>query len=206
MRSRDTSSFIERARRQQIIASTIEVLAREGYAAATLARIAEHAGISKGVVSYHFGSRDDLMEAVVVDAYTRGGEQILPALTAEGSAAARLTGYLNANLDLIAAHRSAALAIGEIISNLRDEHGRRRFDEAQNAGPVDVLAAMLEQGQRDGEFGDFDARAVAFIIRDAIDGVGSRLRADIDFDIEGFARTLVPFVIRAITKPGKELT
>ncbi|MEV7908062.1 TetR family transcriptional regulator, partial [Streptomyces anulatus] len=49
----NTKSFIERARRAQIIASAIEVIAEHGFANASLARIAKHAGISKGVISYH---------------------------------------------------------------------------------------------------------------------------------------------------------
>ncbi|MFD6455458.1 TetR family transcriptional regulator, partial [Nocardia sp. NPDC060220] len=41
-------SFIEEARRRQIIAATVEVVSELGYANASLARIAERAGISKG--------------------------------------------------------------------------------------------------------------------------------------------------------------
>ncbi|WEL93058.1 helix-turn-helix domain containing protein, partial [Tsukamurella tyrosinosolvens] len=59
-------SFIEEARRRQIIAAAAEVLADEGYGRATLARIARQAGISKGVISYHFDGKDDLMRQVVI--------------------------------------------------------------------------------------------------------------------------------------------
>jgi AcrR family transcriptional regulator len=44
-------SFIEEARRRQIIASAVEVISEVGFGNASLARIAEHAGISKGVIS-----------------------------------------------------------------------------------------------------------------------------------------------------------
>ena len=44
-------SFIQAARRRQIIAAAIETAV--GYGQASLARIAEHADISKSVISYH---------------------------------------------------------------------------------------------------------------------------------------------------------
>src|SRR5690348_3623387 len=67
-------SFIEEARRAQIVASAIEVIAELGFARASLAQIARHAGISKGVISYHFGSKDELMVEVVTRVYTAVAE------------------------------------------------------------------------------------------------------------------------------------
>ena len=49
-------TFIEQARRQQIIEATIAAVAEEGYAGASLAKVAERAKISKSVVIYHFGT------------------------------------------------------------------------------------------------------------------------------------------------------
>ena len=40
------------------------MLARDGYAKATFARIAEEAGISPGLITYHFGTRDELLDAI----------------------------------------------------------------------------------------------------------------------------------------------
>ncbi|HJA39242.1 MAG TPA: TetR family transcriptional regulator, partial [Candidatus Brevibacterium intestinigallinarum] len=56
-------TFTERARRQQLIGVTIEQVAQRGFAGASLARIAEAAGITKAAVLYHFGSKDALVTA-----------------------------------------------------------------------------------------------------------------------------------------------
>ena len=53
------------ASRRALIDATISVLASEGYKAATVARIQEASGLSRGLVGYHFGSKQKLMEAVV---------------------------------------------------------------------------------------------------------------------------------------------
>jgi TetR/AcrR family fatty acid metabolism transcriptional regulator len=63
------SSFIEAARRAQIIECTIETIASLGHAQASLAQIAARAGISKGVISYYFGSKDALIDQVVAEIY-----------------------------------------------------------------------------------------------------------------------------------------
>lgn len=42
------------ARREQLIAATIEVLAKRGYARTTLTEVANQAGLSHGLVNFHF--------------------------------------------------------------------------------------------------------------------------------------------------------
>ena len=48
-------------RRQQLIQSTIESIARRGFADTTLANVAAGAGLSRGIVNFHFRSKDQLL-------------------------------------------------------------------------------------------------------------------------------------------------
>ena len=48
-------------RRQQLIEATIDTLARRGYAATTLADVAKTAGLSGGIVNFHFESKEKLL-------------------------------------------------------------------------------------------------------------------------------------------------
>jgi TetR/AcrR family transcriptional repressor of bet genes len=48
-------------RRQQLIDATITVLARKGYAALTVADVAKAAGLSVGIINFHFDSKDGLL-------------------------------------------------------------------------------------------------------------------------------------------------
>lgn len=52
-------------RRTQLIDATIAVLARKGYAALTVADVAKEAGLSPGIVIFHFTSKDELLAAVL---------------------------------------------------------------------------------------------------------------------------------------------
>lgn len=52
-------------RRQQLIDATIAALARKGYAALTVADVAKEAGLSPGIVIFHFTSKDELLAAAL---------------------------------------------------------------------------------------------------------------------------------------------
>lgn len=48
-------------RREQLIRATIDELAKRGYADLTLADVAERAGLSRGIVNFHFDSKRKLL-------------------------------------------------------------------------------------------------------------------------------------------------
>ena len=48
-------------RRQQLIDATIDSLAKRGYSDTTLADVAEGAGLSRGIVNFHFESKEKLL-------------------------------------------------------------------------------------------------------------------------------------------------
>jgi AcrR family transcriptional regulator len=48
-------------RRQQLIEATIEVIGRKGYAGATVADVAKAAGLSSGIVNFHFETKENLL-------------------------------------------------------------------------------------------------------------------------------------------------
>lgn len=48
-------------RRQQLIEATIDVLARKGYAGTTMADVARRAGLSSGIVNFHFETKENLL-------------------------------------------------------------------------------------------------------------------------------------------------
>lgn len=68
------------ARARQIIDATLLCLARDGYAGASVQRIADEAGIPKRSVLYYFGTRDRLFAYVVSDLVTRLITQIRTAI------------------------------------------------------------------------------------------------------------------------------
>ncbi|MEW1734748.1 TetR/AcrR family transcriptional regulator [Nocardia beijingensis] len=184
-------SFIEEARRRQIIAAAVEVISEVGYANASLARIAERAGISKGVISYHFDGKDDLMTQLVVQLYVSAAEYIAPRVAAAAGPRASLLAYLESNLGFIDANTTYVAALIEVVTNLRDAAGNPKFTSAD--GERDIIAPLtdiLSEGQRSGEFGEFDPLLMAKSIRDAVDGAAGRAVREPDFAMDAYAAHL----------------
>lgn len=57
----------ERSRltRERLLRATIDTLARDGWAAVTVANVAERAGVSRGAAQHHFRTREDLITAAL---------------------------------------------------------------------------------------------------------------------------------------------
>lgn len=76
-----------RATRQRLLEATIDCLAEMGWAAATVAVVAERAGVSRGAAQHHFPTREDLITAALTYMFDTRTEQALgPAVTATGRA------------------------------------------------------------------------------------------------------------------------
>ncbi|AUH69922.1 MULTISPECIES: TetR/AcrR family transcriptional regulator [Gordonia] len=58
-----------RATRERLLASTVDLLATRGWAATTVAKVAEEAGVSRGAAQHHFPTREALFTAVIEQMY-----------------------------------------------------------------------------------------------------------------------------------------
>ena len=198
--SGDSPTFTETARRAQILACAIEAISESGYGRASLAEIARRAGVSKGVVSYYFTSKDELLAQVVIDVYRRAGAAIAARTDAETDPSAVLTAYVEANLAFLGRHPADLRAVTEIVMNLRAPDGAPRFAPS-GADPVLAhLERLLRDGQETGVFRDFDAHALAILVRGAIDTASGRLVTDPDFDLGTYTRELVSVIGLATRK------
>ncbi len=182
-------TFIEAARRQQIVGAAIDTIAEVGYGQASLARIAARIGISKGVISYHFGGKDELIKQVVIDVVEAGRAYILPRVFAESTGPAMLRAYIKSNLAFMREHRNYMVAVVEILRNgaFRNADGGRVDGRGVNVA-ARLLEEQLARLQARGELRrDFDPSVMAVAIRAAIDVVPHRLVIDPVFDIDKYS-------------------
>jgi TetR/AcrR family transcriptional regulator, fatty acid metabolism regulator protein len=185
-------TFIETARRNQIVAATIDTIAEVGYVRASLARIAARAGISRGLISYHFAGKDDLITQVVHDVVEAIRAYMQPRILGETTATGMLRAYIESNLAFMRDHRNHMVAIAEIARIGAAAGEERRFYRNADVGRAErLLADFLARFQADGQLRpDFDPKAMAVAIRAAIDAVPPRLVSDPDLDIDNYAREI----------------
>lgn len=192
-------SFIEAARRAQLIECAIETIATLGYAQASLAQIARRANISKSVITYYFVSKEELLEQVVTEIYTAAVQAVTPQIAAQPTAALRLQAYIRSAVDYIGTHRMQMVALLEIALNFRTADGKLRYSGTEE-WILTALEALLRQGQEEGEFRAFDLRVMAVTIRRAIDAVAPLFAANPNLDVESYAQELVTLFDRATRK------
>jgi AcrR family transcriptional regulator len=155
--------------------------------------------VSKGVVTYHFPSKDELLRHVVLDLYMRGGERLAGVENADTPLDA-LDAYVTENLAFVVENPTHVRAAMEVVANLRGPAGERSFP-APGHDPVTAhLQGLIEDGQRAGLLAAVDAHAVAMVVRAAIDTAAAAAATDPDFPHEAFARTLRR-VVRATLEP-----
>ena len=198
---REEPTFIEAARRAQIVQAATLTIADLGFINASLAQIAKRAGISKGVIGYYFPSKDDLVKAVVEAFFMTGHLQMMEKLSVLTSATELLKTYIVENLKYIEEHRVETRAIGDIITNFRQPDGTTIYKLQDTEPLVEGTAAMFRWGQQSGEFREeFDPRAMAIALRGCIDNIGNWLAAEPELDIEHFGAELTDMFWHAVRK------
>ena len=197
-----TRTFTETARRAQIVAAAIETIALLGYGQASLARIAETAGTSKGVIIYHFGGKDELMRELVAEVVARGVAYMEPQIDAEPTGAGKLRAYIESNLAFMGENRNQMVAIFEIALNARAADGSRLYDVSVQDAGVAALEQLLAYFQGTGEFrAGFDPHVMAMAIRAAINAVPAQLARDPALDVAHHAREIAD-MFHIATRPG----
>jgi AcrR family transcriptional regulator len=186
------SSFIEAARKAQLIECAIETIAELGYGQASLAQVAKRAGISKSVITYYFSSKEELIEQAVREIYADAARFIGPRIAEQPTAQLRLHAYIQAHVEYISTHLDQMMAFMEIAINLyRAEDGKLRFGGGTEKPVLEALEGLLRKGQQEGEFRDFNLRVMAVTIRRAIDALPPLFIADPGLNPQEYARELV---------------
>jgi AcrR family transcriptional regulator len=197
--SQERRSFIEEARRAQLVETAIEVIAEVGYTDRSLARIAQRAGISRGLISYHFAGKDELIAQVLLTVFADVAEFMRSRVEAEPTAADQLRAYIQSNLEYMDAHRSRIAALAAIITGggfkTLGVDPIQAEEEARKP-----LVDFFRRGQTHGEFRQFDPFVMARALRGVIDSMAPRL-SDANLDLKATARELATMFALATRNP-----
>jgi TetR/AcrR family transcriptional regulator, fatty acid metabolism regulator protein len=195
-----TETFTQTARRAQLVGCALDALAEVGYQQTTVAEVGRRAGVSKGVVTYHFPARDELIWAAVTTVFGSVAEHVGSRL-ADVAPRRFVAVYLGAWVDYFRSHRREMMAIAEIWTSFRDAAGRPHLDARTLGEERAMVEAALSAGQAEGTLGDFSPRVVAVTMKAALDGLLAQLALDPDLDLDAYRDELVALFDRA-TRPA----
>jgi TetR/AcrR family transcriptional regulator, fatty acid metabolism regulator protein len=208
MRSASGMTFTEQARRQQIIDGAMRVIAEDGYAQASIARIADRISVAKSVVLYHFKTKNEIIEAVVLAVFGAAAEHMTPTVAAATSPAERLAAYIRANIAFIASNRAAAAAMLEIVTGYRSSDGRR-LDQAAASSPQAARTgwsvldpeSIFTEGVHTKAFRAVSPLFMKNALRAALDGAVWESARNPAYDLTGYGEELVTVFDLATRRP-----
>lgn len=196
----DRGTFTQTARRAQLVGCAIDALVEVGYQQTTVAEVARRAGVSKGVVTYYFPARDDLIWAVVGAVFASVGEHVGSRLE-DVPPRSFVAAYLGAWVDYYRTYHREMIAIAEIWTSFRDANGRPHLDARTLGRERTLVEAALTAGQAEGTLTDFSPRVVAVTLKAALDGLLAQLALEPGLDLDAYRDELVALFDRA-TRPS----
>ena len=159
------------ARREELVAAGIALLAREGVEAATMRRLAAAADCTTGAITHYFADRDALLLAMLRQVHRAAGERMAAAIAAERTPRERLRAVLLHALPLDAERLiewKVWLAFWGVVA------GARKL-AAEHAGRyAEWRAMLLSLVQENGVRGEAAERLTAHLIA-VVDGFGLQL-------------------------------
>ncbi|HEV6953854.1 MAG TPA: TetR/AcrR family transcriptional regulator [Promicromonospora sp.] len=189
----------EDVRRAQIIDATVAVVAELGYEGASLARIAERAEVSKGLVSHYFADRDRLMETVARTTLVTLRQAVAGTLALDAPVPDVIRAAVHSAARLSATHQAEMEALRQITTNLREADGSPRLGLAEYEETYLGQEALFRRGQEEGSIRDLDTRVMAVTYQGAVDTMLSYLREHPETDVERYADALADLLVAAVT-------
>ena len=141
---------------ERLIDGTLKCIEQKGLAATSSRDIAAAAGVNLAGITYHFGSKDELVAEALLRAAGRWLEPVIDALSTEADPAARLLAAIEALQTALEEARDLVPAYVEARVRSRHRSASRAADTFPDSGLLprvrqsDVVAAASRSGEATG--------------------------------------------------------
>jgi TetR/AcrR family transcriptional repressor of bet genes len=134
-------------RRQQIIEALVIVMAQKGYEKASIADVAQQAGLTQGLIHYHFNNKQEILLAVLEDLINQHKVRLEEKLEGKKDPLSQLETFIDFHLKLDNSADPNMLNCWIMLSGeaLRQEKVRESYQQAVNS-IVERLKSILKQG------------------------------------------------------------
>jgi AcrR family transcriptional regulator len=185
-------------RREALVRATVTVVARRGYQQASLAEIAEAAGVSKGLIWHYFADGDELMAHAARTTLVRLRDAVAADLDLTAPVPEVIRSAIARAARLPASHPDELAAMVAIVQNLRHPDGSPRLDLGDYEETYAQQEALFRRGQQEGSLRALDPRVVAVTYQGAVDTMLAHLRAHPGVDAAAYARSLADVLLAGI--------
>ncbi|MES1247920.1 MAG: TetR/AcrR family transcriptional regulator [Actinomycetota bacterium] len=153
-------------KRRVILDAAVRVFAAKGFHTSRVGDIAEEAGVAHGLLYHYFTSKDEVLETVFREHWSRVLDRVHDAETSDGSAVDRLRAITRA---LFASWLAEPDVVRVVIREIA-----RTAEVEEHVGelvkPVGAIRRVIEAGQASGELrADLDPELAAIVFYGGID-------------------------------------
>jgi TetR/AcrR family transcriptional regulator, acrAB operon repressor len=141
------------ATRRDLIAAALNVFAESGFPSATLEAIAERAGVTRGALYHHFGSKEDIYDVALAQVADQVMQPLGAALAGEGPPLQRIHRFVESYCVALGTDDVFRRAVSLLLAGAPTEHSRQRTGR----GFVAFLAAFESVLRQAAESGDLRA-------------------------------------------------
>lgn len=162
-------------RRQQLIEATIDSLARRGYSETTMADVADGAGLSRGIVNFHFESKDKLLVATLQYMADEYSAHWRASLSRAGPDPARqLAALVASDFDRSICTKRKLAAWCAFWGEAKSRPTYQSLCGARDAAYQHVFVDLCSALKKEGGY-DFDPSATALALSATLEGLWLRL-------------------------------
>ena len=162
-------------RRRQLIEATIDSLAKRGYAETTMADVADGAGLSRGIVNFHFESKEKLLVATLQHMYDEYAAHWRAALRKAGdNPADQLRALVAADFDRSICNKRKLAAWCAFWGEAKSRPTYQALSGARDAAYQSVFVELCRTLKEDGGY-EFEPRATALALSAMLEGLWLRL-------------------------------
>ena len=166
------------ARREQIVRATIRCLARDGYAALTMKRVAVEAAVSQGILHYYFRGKAAMLAAAARRVTADLDRRVAVEARNARGARARLRAVIRACLETAVESRDFWTVFIEFWGEALHDRRLAAVNRQAYARARRLIGAALARGRADGDFRRVDDEEAAAVILGLLDGLSLQLTFD----------------------------
>jgi AcrR family transcriptional regulator len=133
------------AKRAELLAAAIAVIAQEGYAGASLRRVAEQAGCTTGALTYAFANKEAMVQAVIESLFDEFDTWIHPDREPE-----EIRAIMERWLNWASTEPNGRLVLIQLLVHARREPALAAVVQRRNGRIIAAIATVLAKGQAQG--------------------------------------------------------
>lgn len=149
-----TSQRVRESSREVLLDAGTELFAQHGFDGATVEMIAHRAGVNRALISYHFGGKEGLYDAILETTFIPAGDRLRQIRQSPGRADARLRQFIDLFVETAAGRpHLPAMILREVLAG--GTHLKPRYADYMVSN-FQLVREIVEQGIRERTFRPID--------------------------------------------------